>query len=565
MKAKGAPSKVEGVKQGSRALRGELAAGLAGPAPAFDDDGYNLLKFHGIYQGYDRDSATERKQQGLEKEHEFMVRVRIPGGRLTAAQYLALDDLADRYANGTLRITTRQSIQYHGVIKRDLKETVASVNQALLTTLAACGDVVRTVTTVAAPIRDARHARLEADARRLSTHLLPQSGAYHEIWLDGERVAGTDEESLYGATYLPRKFKIGLGLPEDNSVDVLTNDVGIIALYEGARLAGYNFALGGGLGMTHNNAKTYPRLATLVAFVAPEDLVEAATAVVKLHRDHGDRSDRRHARLKYLIDERGEAWAKAQLEQYLGKPLEAPRPMPAFQVKDHLGWHEQGDGKLYLGIPVASGRIVDVARGAKLRTALRRIMQRVAPDPILTPQQDIILSNVARADRPVIDDILETHRVAGTESLKPVQRWALACPALPSCGLALTEAERVREPLIDGIAQELQRYGIENERLSVRITGCPNGCARPYAGDIGIVGRMPGFYALFVGGDFEGTRLNSLLVDRVPYAQVAPKLGQLFAVFAAERNAGEGFGDFCHRVGADRLKAALGIALKEAS
>jgi sulfite reductase (ferredoxin) len=565
MKAKGAPSKVEGVKQGSRALRGELAAGLAGPAPAFDDDGYNLLKFHGIYQGYDRDSATERKQQGLEKEHEFMVRVRIPGGRLTAAQYLALDDLADRYANGTLRITTRQSIQYHGVIKRDLKETVASVNQALLTTLAACGDVVRTVTTVAAPIRDARHARLEADARRLSTHLLPQSGAYHEIWLDGERVAGTDEESLYGATYLPRKFKIGLGLPEDNSVDVLTNDVGIIALYEGARLAGYNFALGGGLGMTHNNAKTYPRLATLVAFVAPEDLVEAATAVVKLHRDHGDRSDRRHARLKYLIDERGEAWAKAQLEQYLGKPLEAPRPMPAFQVKDHLGWHEQGDGKLYLGIPVASGRIVDVARGAKLRTALRRIMQRVAPDPILTPQQDIILSNVARADRPVIDDILETHRVAGTESLKPVQRWALACPALPSCGLALTEAERVREPLIDGIAQELQRYGIENERLSVRITGCPNGCARPYAGDIGIVGRMPGFYALFVGGDFEGTRLNSLLVDRVPYAQVAPKLGQLFAVFAAERNTGEGFGDFCHRVGADRLKAALGIALKEAS
>ena len=565
MKVKGAPSKVEEIKQESRALRGEVAAGLAGPAPAFDDDGYNLLKFHGIYQGYDRDSATERKQQGLEKEHEFMVRVRIPGGRLTAAQYLALDDLADRYANGTLRITTRQSIQYHGVIKRDLKETVASINQVLLTTLAACGDVVRTVTTVAAPIRDVQHAQLEADARRLSTHLLPQSGAYHEIWLDGERVAGTDEESIYGATYLPRKFKIGLGLPEDNSVDVLTNDIGIIAIYEGDHLAGYNFALGGGLGMTHNNARTYPRLATLVAFVAPEDLREAATAVVKLHRDHGDRSDRRHARLKYLIDERGEAWAKAQLEQYLGKPLEAPRPMPAFQVKDHLGWHEQGDGKLYLGIPVASGRIVDVAQGAKLRTALRRIMHRVAPDPILTPQQDIILSNVAPADRPVIDDILETHRVVGTDSLKPVQRWALACPALPTCGLALTEAERVREPLIDGIARELARYGLENERLSVRITGCPNGCARPYAGDIGIVGRMPGFYALFVGGDFEGTRLNSLLVDRVPYAQVAHKLGQLFAVFAVERSVGEGFGDFCHRVGADRLKAALGIALKEAS
>jgi len=566
MKVKGAPSKVEEVKQESRGLRGDLAAGLATPAPAFDDDGYSLLKFHGIYQGYDRDTATERKQQGLEKEHQFMVRVRIPGGRLTAAQYLALDDLADRYANGTLRITTRQSIQYHGVIKRDLKETIAGINQALLTTLAACGDVVRTVTTVAAPIRDAAHVRLEEDARRLSTHLLPQSSAYHEIWLDGEHVAGTDEESLYGSTYLPRKFKIGLALPEDNSVDVLTNDLGIIALYEGDRLAGYNFALGGGLGMTHNNPRTYPRLATPVAFVAPEDLAEAAAAVVKLHRDHGDRSDRRHARLKYLIAERGETWAKAQLELYLGKPLEAPRAMPPFRVKDHLGWHEQGDGRLYLGIPVASGRIVDVARGSRLRTALRRIMERVAPDPILTPQQDIILSDVAPADRPVVEAILDAHGVTRAESLTPVQRWALACPALPTCGLALTEAERVREPLLDGIAQELGRFGLEGERLSIRITGCPNGCARPYAGDIGIVGRMPGFYALYVGGDFEGTRLSFALVDRVPYAQVAERLGLLFALFAAERLVGEGFGDFCHRAGAERLKAALGAArLKEAS
>ncbi len=513
MKVKGAPSKVEEVKQESRGLRGDLAAGLATPAPAFDDDGYSLLKFHGIYQGYDRDTATERKQQGLEKEHQFMVRVRIPGGRLTAAQYLALDDLADRYANGTLRITTRQSIQYHGVIKRDLKETIAGINQALLTTLAACGDVVRTVTTVAAPIRDAAHTRLEEDARRLSTHLLPQSSAYHEIWLDGEHVAGTDEESLYGS-----------------------------------------------------NPRTYPRLATPVAFVAPEDLAEAAAAVVKLHRDHGDRSDRRHARLKYLIAERGETWAKAQLELYLGKPLEAPRAMPPFRVKDHLGWHEQGDGRLYLGIPVASGRIVDVARGSRLRTALRRIMERVAPDPILTPQQDIILSDVAPADRPVVEAILDAHGVTRAESLTPVQRWALACPALPTCGLALTEAERVREPLLDGIAQELGRFGLEGERLSIRITGCPNGCARPYAGDIGIVGRMPGFYALYVGGDFEGTRLSFALVDRVPYAQVAERLGLLFALFAAERLVGEGFGDFCHRAGAERLKAALGAArLKEAS
>ena len=565
MKAKGAPSKVEEVKQASDGLRGSLARELADAAPSFDDDGYSLLKFHGIYQGYDRDSATERKQQGLDKEHQFMVRVRIPGGRLTAGQYLALDALADAQGNGTLRVTTRQSIQFHGVLKRDLKETVASVNRALLTTLAACGDVVRTVTTVAAPIRDPAHLRLEADARALSHHLLPRSGAYHEIWLDGERVEGEDEDALYGAAYLPRKFKIGLAEPQDNSVDVLTNDLAIIALFEGDRLAGYNFALGGGLGMTHNNPRTYPRLATLVAFIEPEDLLEAAAAVVKLHRDHGDRSDRRHARLKYLIAERGEAWAKAELERTLGKPLAAPPPMSPFRVRDHLGWHEQGDGKLYLGLPIPSGRIGDVEGGAQLRTALRMLCTGFAADPILTPQQDVILSNIAPADRPAIDTLLDGLGVAKAESVLPVERWALACPALPTCGLALTEAERVRQPLIAEIAQELRRFGLESERLSIRITGCPNGCARPYAGDIGIVGRMPGFYQLWVGGDFAGTRLSFPLIDRVPQAAIAARLGALFELFAVERLPGEGFGDFCHRWGKERLAAVFAEPLKEAS
>src|ERR1700676_2944004 len=304
------PSKVERVKLASNALRGTLADELRTDAPTFGGDSGTLLKFHGIYQGYDRDSATERKQKGLGKQAQLMVRVRIPGGRLSTAQYLALDDLADRYGNGTLRLTTRQSIQFHGVLKRDSKATIAGIDRALLTTLAACGDVVRTVTTVPAPIRDAVHARLEADARRLSAHLLPKSGAYHEIWLDGEHVAGEADETLYGRTYLPRKFKIGLAVPEDNSVDVLTNDLGIIALFEGTVLAGYNLALGGGLGMTHNNPRTFPRLGSLVAFIAPEDLLLATEAVVRLHRDHGDRSDRRHARLKYVIAEHGEAWAK---------------------------------------------------------------------------------------------------------------------------------------------------------------------------------------------------------------------------------------------------------------
>jgi sulfite reductase (ferredoxin) len=550
-------SKVEAVKRASRALRGTLAEGLAdAAAPSFDETGYNLLKFHGTYQGYDRDSATERKQQGLEKRHRFMVRVRIPGGRLTAAQYLALDDLADAHGDGTLRVTTRQSIQFHGVVKAGLKATIAAVNEALLTTLAACGDVVRTVTTVPAPIRDAVHTRLEADARRLSARLLPTTRAYHELWLDGERVDGREEpDPLYGETYLPRKFKIGLATPDDNSVDVLTNDLGIVALFDGDRLRGYDFFLGGGLGINHNNAKTYPRLATPVAFVEPDDLVAAATAVVKLHRDHGDRADRKHARLKYVIAEKGEAWAKARLAEYLGKPLADPVPIARFRVVDHLGWHEQGDGRLYLGLPVASGRIAD-RPGERLRSALRRVVERHAVAPILTPNQDVILADVAPADRFAIHALLRDHGVVLAEDLSPVHRWALACPALPTCALALTEAEREQGAIVGEIEAALGRYGLERERLAIRITGCPNGCARPYAGDIGIVGRMPGFYALYVGGDFEGTRLSFKLVDKVARHAISDALDPLFALFARERLTREGFGDFCRRVGPERLAAA---------
>jgi sulfite reductase (ferredoxin) len=551
-------SKAEAIKQQSRQLRGNLARDLAETAGPFDNGGYSLLKFHGIYQGYDRDSATERKQRGDEKVWQFMVRVRIPGGRLTADQYLALDDLADRYANGSLRVTTRQSIQFHGVVKPGLKATIAEINHALLTTLAACGDVVRTVTTVPAPIRDAVHRRLEDDARRLSTYLLPKTGAYHEIWLDGERVTPDTEatDPLYGERYLPRKFKIGLAIPDDNTIDVLTNDLAIVALFDGERLTGYNFLLGGGHGMTHNKPETYPRLATPVAFVEPDDLLEAAAAVVRLHRDWGDRGNRRHARLKYVIAEHGDDWARDRLSEDLGKKLMPCRPMPEFRVPDHLGWHEQGDGRLYLGVPVASGRIADDER-VLLRSALRDIVARFRCDPILMPSQDIILSQIDPADRTAITALLREHRVRLAEELLPVERWALACPALPSCGLALTEAERVREDIVGAIAARLERWGLERERLSVRITGCPNGCARPYSGDIGIVGRVPGFYSLYVGGDFEGTRLNQPLAERLDIAGLAEALDPLFALFAGSRTAGEGFGDFCHRVGIPTLQQAI--------
>jgi len=459
-----------------------------------------------------------------------------------------------------LRITTRQSIQFHGVVKSGLKALIAEVNQSLLKTLAACGDVVRTVTTVPAPIRDPVHDRLEADARSLSTYLLPQTGAYHEIWVDGEKwrnePASEQPDPLYGERYLPRKFKIGLAIPEDNTIDVLTNDLAIVPLYEGERLAGYDFLLGGGHGMTHNNPKTYPRLATPVAFVEPQDLLEAAAAVVRLHRDHGDRGNRRHARLKYVIAEHGEKWARERLAEYLGKELEPCRPLPALSVPDHLGWHEQGDGKLYLGVPVSSGRIVDGA-GSEIRTALREIVARFGCDPILMPSQDIILSEIRTEDREAITAILREHDVRLAEDILPAERWALACPALPTCGLALTEAERVRGDIVADIEASLGHYGLEHERLSIRITGCPNGCARPYTGDIGIVGRIPGYYALFVGGDFAGTRLNTPIADKVALGAIGETLDPLFALYAADRNAGEGFGDFCHRVGVPALQQAL--------
>jgi sulfite reductase (ferredoxin) len=554
-------SKAEAVKQQSRQLRGHIARDLPDTATPFDKEGYSLLKFHGIYQGYDRDSATELKQRGESKAWQFMVRVRIPGGRLTAEQYLGLDTVADNWADGTLRVTTRQSIQFHGVVKAGLKAAMADINRSLLTTLAACGDVVRTVTTVPAPIRDPVHDRLEADARRLSTHLLPQTGAYHEIWVDGEKwrdedAAAEPPDPLYGERYLPRKFKVGLAVPEDNTIDVLTNDLAIVPLWEGDRLTGYDFLLGGGHGMTHNMPKTYPRLATPVAFVEPDDLLDAAAAVVKLHRDWGDRGNRRHARLKYVIAEHGEEWARERLSEYLGKHLEPCRPLPPLSVPDHLGWHEQGDGKLFLGVPVPSGRIADTT-ASRLRTALREIVTRFGADPILMPSQDVILSEIRPEDRDAVTQIMRAHDVRLAEDILPAERWALACPALPTCGLALTEAERVQGEIVGDIQRHLADHGLERERLSIRITGCPNGCARPYTGDIGIVGRIPGYYALFVGGDFEGTRLNTALVDKVALGGIGETLDPLFALFAADRETGEGFGDFCHRVGLPALQEAL--------
>jgi sulfite reductase (ferredoxin) len=549
-------SAVEHLKSASHGLRGRLAEELAEGGIQVSEDAYNLLKFHGSYEQFDRDTATERKQHGIEKEYQFMLRVRMPGGLMTADQYLGMDRLADDRANHTIRITTRQGIQFHGILKGDLKTAIAEINHTLLTTMSACGDVVRNIMASPTPLRDAPHARIERDARLLSEHLKPKSRAYYQIFLDEAPNPEVDEEeTLYGATYLPRKFKIGLTTESDNTIDVLTNDMGIVAHFEGDTLQGYTVAVGGGLGMTHNKPRTYPRLATPIAFVQPDELLAMVDAVIKLQRDHGDRGDRRRARLKYVVDDRGLPWIRETLATYFGAPLVEPRALN-LRVPDLLGWHAQGDGNFWLGVPVAAGRIADFPQGAQLRTALRTIAQQFSPGFTLTPQQDVLLTDIAPADRAPIEAILRKHHVKLAQDMTPMAQYALSCPALPTCGLALTEAERMHEEIVGGIDVLLARHGLSDRRVSVRITGCPNGCARTYAGDIGIVGRMPGFYAIYVGGDFEGTRLSFKLLEKVPHAAVISSFDPLFGAWARDAVEGEGFGDFCYRTGMDALLAA---------
>ncbi len=395
----------------------------------------------------------------------------------------------------------------------------------------------------------------------LSENLLPKSRAYHQIFLDepDSETSGKEDEPLYGPGFLPRKFKIAIATPQDNTPDVLANDLGVIAIFEGQALIGYNLAVGGGLGMTHNRRDTYPRLASVIGSVGPDELLAATEAVIRFQRDHGDRGDRKRARLKYVLDDRGMEYVRAGIGKAFGRPLTNPLPMPSFQVPDLLGWHEQGDGNSWLGVPVPSGRIEDSAE-VMLRTALRRLVAAYDIDPIMTPQQDVLLPGIRPQDRAAVEALLRGHGVRLAGEYSPLGLWALACPALPTCGLALTEAERVRQPIVEGIDAALRRHGLENERISLRITGCPNGCARSYAGDIGLVGRVPGSYAIFVGGDFEGTRLSFKLLERVKLADLGTRLEPLFAAFSTDRRPDEGFGDFCNRLGLDALLGLIAAA-----
>ena len=545
-------SKVEQIKNDSDYLAGKIGSQLQNSNPYFEENEVQLLKFHGTYQQYNRDTATELKQKGLEKEFYFMIRTKIPAGLLTSKQYIELDDLTNEFSDPSLRITTRQTIQFHGVLKGNLKKIINTVSTMLLSTYGACGDVVRNVTTVAAPINDQIHNQLRQDALKISSHFLPSSASYGQIWINGDKYEYSDKEQkepIYGKLYLPRKFKIGITIPGDNSVDVLTNDIAIFLIFKNNKLLGYNIAIGGGLGMTHNKPETFPYLAKPLLFCNPTDLIQVLEQIVKIQRDYGDRKNRKHARLKYLVAEEGTKWFKRLIEYKLNKNFDNPLKLNNLKVVDHLGWHEQGDGKWYTGIFISSGRIID-NQNKKIKTGLRDIIKKFNPSITLSTDQNIILGNINEKDKNIIDQLLEQYSIV-KKKISKVDRWFLACPALPTCGLALSEAERVRDEIIRKVDEILLKHNLQDEKFSIRITGCPNGCARPYAGDIGIVGRAPNLYALFSGGDFEGTRLNKKILDKVSYQDLTKAIEQILLLFKDQRKNNEPLGDFCNRIGTE--------------
>jgi sulfite reductase (ferredoxin) len=553
-------SAVEGIKENSRALRGTLAEEMAGGKDKFSDVDKNLLKFHGSYQQEDRDARKSRRAEGMGKFHIFMVRCKIPGGRVTADQYLALDDLASRYANGTLRVTSRQGIQFHGVLMNNLKPHIAAINHCLLTTLGACGDVNRNVMSCPAPTTGPRRQMHEA-AQRIAAHLAPRSRAYHEIWLDGERQpdVGNDEGPIYGKAYLPRKFKVGFGLPDDNCVDVFAQDLGMLAVVEGGRVVGYDMLVGGGMGMSHGNAKTFPYLAKPICHVEEEMVVQGAEAVVKLFRDHGNRADRKRARIKYVVHDWGVERFREVLKGYLGRPIVLPKAPEVSAVDLHLGAHSMGDGKWWYGVSVENGRIKD--EGAlRLRSCLRAVVERFRPEVRFTPMQDVLLCGLTGDEVTAVKSMLDAHGVKRPESLGLVRRNSMACPAIPTCALAISESERSLPGILDELEAKLAELGLEKELIGVRSTGCPNGCARPYQSDVGIVGRSGDKYVVFVGGRVLGDRLNFELRDLTPRGEIVKTLEPLLRKYREERRSGEGFGDYCTRIGPEAARAACGVS-----
>ena len=536
------------IKAASHHLRGHLAADLADTSTgAVSEDSNQLGKFHGLYLQDDRDLRNALKKAGKEKAFAFMLRVRLPGGRATPRQWLVLDQLADDMASPSLKITTRQTFQFHGIIKGNVKPVIHGMHQVLLDSIAACGDVNRNVQAPPNPERSPLLHEVYEHARAWSEYALPKSRAYHEIYLDEEMVAGGEEtEPMYGDTYLPRKFKVAFALPPSNDVDIFAQDLGFIAIKEDGRLAGYNVTVGGGQGMSHGNEETFARLADVLGFIPPDKVNAVAEAVLTTQRDFGDRTNRRHARLKYTIEDRGLEWFRGEVERRSGVTLAPARPFEFTTIADPLGWHECADGTWFYGLHILSGRIRDIP-DRPLKTAMREIAQLHTGDFRLTPSQNLTISGVTVEQKPIVDGILAKHGLHSGHGRSGLRLNALSCVALPTCGLALAESERVLPDIVEKFETVLDEAGLHDDAISLRITGCPNGCARPYLAEIGLVGRAPNKYALFLGAKYNGTRLNRLMAQSVTVDDALGLLTPIIRRYAVEREDGEGFGDFCDR------------------
>lgn len=544
---------VEEIKRNSRGLRGGIAEGLHDATTgslSFDDQ--RTLKFHGSYQQDDRDLRDERRRQKLEPAHQFMIRVRAPGGVFTPQQWLKLDAIATAYANHSLRITTRQTFQFHGVVKRELKATMQAINASLLDTISACGDVNRNVLASSNPLQSRLHAEVHEWARRLSEAFLPKTRAYFEIWLDQEKLAdsGEEEDPVYGQAYLPRKFKMAVAVPPTNDVDVFANDFGLIAIVdETGGLAGFNVAIGGGMGASHGDAKTYPRLANVIGFVVPDRAIDIAAAALTVQRDFGDRAERKHARFKYTIDEHGLDFIVAQMQERAGFRLEPARAWHFDANGDRYGWVEGEDGRWHLTLRIEAGRVAD-RPGAPHLTGLREIANVHRGEFRLTANQNLVIAGVPAGERERIDALVRGHALDdGSRAQSALQRDAVACVALPTCALAMAEAERYLPDFTTKLTPLLEKHGLRDAPILLRISGCPNGCSRPYLGEIALVGKAPGRYNLFLGADHRGQRVNTLYRENIVEAEILDALDPLFARYAAERGGGEGFGDFLHRAG----------------
>ncbi|MFP4810449.1 NADPH-dependent assimilatory sulfite reductase hemoprotein subunit [Mammaliicoccus sciuri] len=541
---------MEHIKNRSNYLRGTIKEGLADEITgAIAEDDTKLLKFHGSYMQDDRDIRDERRKQKLEPAYSFMIRVRVPGGTATADQWVAMDDISTEYANNTIKLTTRQAFQFHGILKRNLKSSMQSIHHAVMDSLAACGDVNRNVMCNPNPYQSGVHKEVDTLATQISGHLSPQTGAYHEIWLDDEKIIDTKEEvePMYGKTYLPRKFKIGIAVPPSNDIDVYSQDIGLIAVIEDDQLVGFNVTVGGGMGMTHGDTKTYPQVGRLLGYFPKEEAVDVCEKILTIQRDYGNRENRKNARFKYTVDRLGVDFIREELNKRLGWEIEEAKPFEFKHNGDRYGWTEES-GKWHFTLFIQNGRVKDTS-DYKLKTALREIAEIHTGDFRLTPNQNLIIANVAKSKKQQIQKIIDKYGITDGEHYTGLRRNSMACVAFPTCGLAMAESERYLPTLINKIEGLLDEAGLNEEEITIRMTGCPNGCARPALAEIAFIGKAPGKYNMYLGGGFTGDRLNKLFKENIGEDEILESLKPILIQYGKEKNDGEHFGDFVIRKG----------------